>query len=116
MGVAPVLTAVPVVVPAVDDGGTVGAVAGTGIGGVPLGPVVSAAPAAVSVGLGTDAGVGVPSVGSGSGGVGVAPLGGLPEELVPLLELGPAIANFVELKCFKNKGKCRKYANPPSFS
>ena len=96
MGVAPVPTAVPVVAPAVDTGSTVGAVAGTGLGGVSLGPVVSAAPAAVSVGLGTDAGVGVPSVGSGSGGVGVAPLGGLPEELVPLLELGPAIAFFLE--------------------
>ena len=116
MGVAPVPTAVPVVAPVVDTGGTVGAVTGTGLGGVSLSPVVAAAPAAVSVGLGTAAGVGGASVGSGSGGVGVAPLGGLPEELVPLLELGPAIANFVELKCFKNKGKCRKYANPPSFS
>ena len=116
MGVAPVPTAVPVVAPAVDTGGTVGAVTGTGLGGVSLSPVVAAAPAAVSVGLGTAAGVGVASAGAGSGGVGVEPLGGLPEELVPLLELGPAIANFVELKCFKNKGKCRKYANPPSFS
>ena len=105
MEIPPVPTAVPVVVPAVDTGGTVGVVTEAGLGEVSLGSVVSAATAAVSVGLGTDAGVGDPSVGSGSGGVGVAPLGGLPEELVPLLELGPAIANFVELKCFKNKGK-----------
>ena len=93
MEMAPVPTAVPVVAPAVDTGGTVGAVAEAGLGEVSLGSVVSATSAAVSVGLGTAAGVGVASVGSGSGGVGVAPLGGLPEELVPLLELGPAIGN-----------------------
>ena len=101
MEMAPVPTAVPVVAPAVDTGGTVGAVAEAGLGEVSLGSVVSATSAAVSVGLESAAGVGVASVESGSGGVGVAPLGGLPEELVPLLELGPAIGNCSEFVVFQ---------------
>ena len=101
MEVPPVPTAVPVVTPAIDTGGTLGAVAEAGLGEVSLGPAVPATSAAVTVGLESAAGVGVASVESGSGGVGVAPLGGLPEELVPLLELGPAIGFFSKFVVFQ---------------
>ena len=89
----PVPTTVPVVTPAIDTGGTLGAVAEAGLGEVSLGPVVPATSevAAASVGLEAAAGMVGSSIGSGSGGVGVPPLGGLPEEPVPLLELEPLL-------------------------
>ena len=94
-GMIPVPTLVPAVAPATGTGVALGAVTEAGLGEVdaPLGPEVPAASgiAVAAVGPGATAGIDDSSVGSDTPGVGVPPLGGLPEEPVALLELEPLL-------------------------
>ena len=95
IGIVLVPTPVPVVAPATGAGVVLGAVVESGLGEVdaPLGPEVPAASgiAVAAVGPGATAGITGSSVGSDTPGVGVPPLGGLPEEPVALLELDPLL-------------------------